>query len=467
MLNGKTVRAAITSLLTEMLEKKLIAKQKEVEALITKGVSESNPKFQRVMQSLTEMEDSYQYDKWLKNAAYSMTKSATLATHISKGIHSMSKGDSVLFKDVGDRPDYLAGSHNIVSDVLDISGSAASLPIYNFINLEVEGSTIKQLIESNDPAIIHALSDDHDTALELLEQFQGFLAKQVDTPVTSELNKQLLFPKNGDSFDIESIDDLEYETVVPLFASVFCHEVRNNINGISYSEEYREAKKNRFSKDEDDAVPQEYKTINNLAAIKLGGSKPANISKVVVMSAGEMVLLPNKPPLVKKPAEFLIPKSISSVFRSQKINRMLQGSISKLARASIKYDQRAIFKTKNNRLEAMKALITEIFDFALLLQKNEAGWLVDHDLPAYEKYWLDPMGTPVDGKDEHKVMVSSSVLKAEMISMIALYINDSLAAVAGEKAHIFNADNFNEIRKEVEAMAKKFQRNNLEIFYEY
>lgn len=467
MLNGKTVRAAITSLLAEMLEKKLIAKQKEVEALLTKGVSESSPKFQSALQSLTEIEASYEYDNWLRSAANSMTKSATLATHISKGVHSMSKGDSVLFKDMGDRPDYLAGSHNIVSDVLDISGSAASLPIYNFINLEVEGVTIKHLIESNDPAIIQALSDDHDTALDLFDKFQGFLVKQVDKPVTSELNKQLLFPKNGDSFEIESVDDLEYETVVPLYASVFCHEVRNSINGIIFSEEYREAIKNRFNKDDDDTPPQEYKTIRNLAAIKLGGSKPANISKVVVMSAGEMLLLSNKPPPVKKAAEFMIPKSISSVFRSRKINRMLQGGISKLARASIKYDQRAIFKTKNNRLIAMKGLIAEIFDLALLLQKNEAGWLADHELPDYEKYWLDPMGASVEGMDESQIMVSASALKTQMISMIALYINDSLALVAGEKAHIFNADNFNEIRKEVEALSKKYQRNNLEIFYEH
>ena len=467
MVNTQMIRASINDLLSQMLEKKLDAKKKELESLISKGVSLIDPKVVRVEQALAEMEDSYQYDNWLNHAAYNMTKGVTLATHISKGVHSMSRGDSVLFKNTADRPSHIAGSHNIVSDVIDISGSAASLPIYNFINLEVGGTTIKQLIEESDPDVISALSDDKAIGLSLLEAFQAFLSRQVVQPFTSELNKQLLFPKNADSFDIDSVDDLEYETVVPLYASVLLHEVRNKVNHINYCDEHKEAIKNRFSKTDDEVAHMPYQTIRDLAKIKLGGSKPANISKVVVMSAGEMILLPNNPPPMDKISAYWIPKYIDSIFESTKIQAMLRKGLANLAYASIAYDKRAIYKTKNNKRAALKRVIKEIFNIALILQKNQAGWLSNHSVRDHEKYWLDPKYGLQAGMESYELKRQESQWKAKAILAIASHINNSLEAIGGDHASLFNADNFNDIRKEVEAMAKKFKRDDLEVFHEH
>lgn len=466
MVNKVMIRKSINDLLSQMLEKKLIAKQKEIDGILAKGLSGTNLKLERALQSLTEMEDSYQYDKWLSYAAYNMTKSATLATHISKGVHSMSRGDSVLFTDKGDRPNYIAGSHNIKTDLLDISGSAASLPIYNFINLEIDDTTIKQLIEQSDPAMIAALSDDEETALELLRAFQDFLGKQVEQPLTSDLNKQLLFPKNADSFEIDAVDELEYEAIVPLYASVLLHEVRNKINHINYSDEHKEAIKNRFASDADELEHAPYKTVKNLATIKLGGSKPANISKVVVMSAGEMILLPNNPPPMNKISAYWIPKYIHSIFDSTKIEAMLSKNINRLARASIAYDKRAIYKTKNDKRAALELVIKDVFDIALTLQKNKAGWLIDHALFEHEQYWLDPMRGTLAGMEDYEQARQRSHWRAKTVLMIANRINNSLEAVGGEHAAIFNADNFNDIRKAVDAMAKQFKHNKSEVFHD-
>lgn len=474
MASKETIRNAINSLLSQMMEKKLIAKQKELDALLAKGLSDTNPKVEAVLKSLSEVEDSYQYDKWLQHAAYNMTKSATLATHISKGVHSMSKGDSVLFKAPDDRPRHVAGSHNIISDVIDISGSAAALPIYNFINLEVGDVTIKQLIEQSDPAIISALSDNEDTAYGLFDKFHTFLNKEVDQPLTSEINKQLLFPKNGDSFDVESLDELEYETVVPLYASVFLHEVRNKINEVRFGDVNKEAIKNRYTQDADEELVQApYKVIKNLATMKLGGSKPANISKVVVMSAGEMLLLPNKPPRARKISAFFIPKYISTIFDSVKIAAMLNTGLANLAYTSIAYDKHAVYKTKNAKRAALERVVTEIFDIALVLQKNKAGWLADHALPDYEKYWLDPIGMGISfiGMDEDEIELAQNQLKTNAVLMIANYVNNSLEVIAAERgiahADIFDTYSFDDIRKEIEAMAKKFKRHNMEVFHDY
>ena len=467
MANEKTIKDAINSLLSQMMEKKLAAKQKELDVLLTKGLSDTNPKVVAVIKTLGELEDYYQYDNWLQHAAYSMTKSATLATHISKGVHSMSKGDSVLFKDAGDRPKYIAGSHNIVSDVVDISGSAAALPIYNFINLEVDGVTIKQLVEQSDPAMISALSDDKDTAYALLDNLQTFLSKQVEQPLTSEVNKQLLFPKNADSFDIEELDELEYETVVPLYASVFLHEVRNKINDVRFGDEHKEAIKNRFSQDADTLEHTPYKTIKNLATIKLGGSKPANISKVVVMSAGEMVLLPNNPPPMKKINAYLIPKYVSSIFDSVKIAAKLKTGLAHLAYTTIAYDKHPVFKTKNAKRAALERVITEIFDIALILQKNKAGWLANYALNDHEKYWLDPMGLSFNGMSEAEAVRAQANLRSKAILMLANHINTSLEALAGDRGDLFDSYSFNDIRREIEAMASKFKRQNMEVFHDY
>lgn len=467
MVSKEMIRSAITTLLSQMLEKKLIAKQKELDALISKGVSETDPKTERVFKALAELEDNYQYDNWLHHAAHNMTKSATLATHISKGVHSMSKGDSVLFKTTADRPSHIAGSHNIISDVIDISGSAAALPIYNFINLEVGGVTVKQLIEQSDPAVINALSDDKHTASVLLDKFQDFLGRQVERPSTSDINKQLLFPKNADSFEVETIDELEYETVVPLYASVFLHEVRNKINNVRFGEDNKEAIKNRFSQDAAEIEQVPYKTIKNLATIKLGGSKPANISKVVVMSAGEVLLLPNNPPPLTKINAYLIPKYISSIFESVKIASMLKRPLANLAYTSIAYHKRAIYKTKNDKRVALERVITKAFDIALILQKNKAGWLANHSLHDHEKYWLDPMGVVFESTDSELIERQQIKLRSKMVLMLATYINNSLEAMGGEHADIFDSYSFNDIRREIEAQAKKFKRNNLEVFYDY
>lgn len=481
MVSKQTIRAAINTLLLQMLEKKLIIKQKELEGLLAKGLSETNPKVEVVIKALSELQDSYQYDNWLHHAAHNMTKSATLATHISKGVHSMSKGDSVLFKAADDRPNHLAGSHNIISDVLDISGSAAALPIYNFINLEVDGITIKQLIERSDPAIISALSDNKDTALVLLDKFQAFLGRQVEQPLTSDINKQLLFPKNGDSFEAESVDDLEYETVVPLYASVFCHEVRNKINNIRFSDDYRAAIKNRFSQaqaqaqaQEDDVAPAPYKIIRDLAVIKLGGSKPANISKVVVMSAGEVMLLPNNPPPFNKISAFFVPNYISSIFDSVKINAMLRKSLKNLTYAAIAYDKHPVYKTKTNKRIALDRVISDIFTIGLKMKQNKAGWLADHALNTHEKYWLDPMGGLINGMGSDEIADKQNQWKSRTILMLANYINTSLESFALEitndkhaPADIFDADSFNDIRKELEAVAVRLKRNNMEVFHDY
>lgn len=471
MINKEAITEAINKLLSEMLEKKVIAKQKDIDALVSKGAKDTDPKLINAKHALNEIEIGFQYDKWLHHAANNMAKGATLATHISKGVHSMSQGDSLLFIDTDNRPNHIVGSHNVVSDILDVSGSAAALPIYNFINLPVGGTTIKELVESSDPAFVSALSDDYDTALELLAKFQAFLVKKVETPVTSELNKQLLFPINGDSFDIESVADIQYETVVPLYASVLCHEVRSKVNEINYSEEHKEAKVNRYSSKANELTQTPYKFIRNLASIKLGGSKPANISKVVVMSGGENVLFPNLPPDFKDLKGFWLPKSIQSIFQSKRIDNALKLSVKALAKASFRYDKNPNTHTKNSKKIALNEVIVNIFDIAFILQKNEAGWLKEHSLSINEKFWLDPMRGSLEGEHLYIYKYKDGTWKENVVLSISHYINDSLkkasAANGAEGAEIFNVDFFTDIKDQVNKMIKEFKRNNSEVFYEY
>lgn len=146
---------------------------------------------------------------------------------------------------------------------------------------------------------------------------------------------------------------------------------------------------------------------------------------------------------------------------------MLKKPLSNLAYASIAYDKRAIYKTKNNKRAALERVITKVFDIALILQKNEAGWLDSHALSAHEKYWLDPMGETFKGMSVDQIERQQAQLKDKVILMLAGYINNSLEALGGEHADIFDSYSFNDIRKEIESMAKKFKRNNLGVFHDY
>lgn len=476
MAKAEQVRQAIGAFLGDMLEKKTIERQKEIDGLIANGVADDDPKMVSAIQKLEAAELNYEYDNWLKTAANKMVHHVTLATHISKGVHSMSRGDSVLFKNTDNLPAHLAGSHSTPTRILDISGSASALPLYNFINTPVgNDKIIRDLIETRDNGLIQALSTDKAIALSYLKSFKSFLNQVISEPATSNLNKQLLFPINGDELTVENPDDpkakavfdnidaYEYLNIVPLYASVFCHEVKQKVNAIRFSEDNKAAVSQRFSADANDIDQVPYQTIRDLGVLKLGGSKPANISKVVVMSGGETLLLPSLPPTIVRPKDFELSTLTNSLFKSVAFNRLIRHALNALASAYIHYGYQPNYENKRQKRNALYFLLITIFDLSVGLRTREAGWLENHNLSTSQKYWLDPNRGNLTGQEAYKAARAAANWQDDILDDIARYINSELHSMLIRNANEFNEDTFDEWRKEAAVIANKYKLNGSEV----
>lgn len=464
MITEKMVRSSIEGFLSEMLEKRRIERNKEINGLLASGLSNDDPKVLIAIEKLEAVELAYEYDNWLKNAAERMVHHVTLATHISKGVHSMSRGDSVLFCNKDDMPAHLVGSHNTPSATLDISGSAGALPLYNFINTKVaDDVTIKDLIESGDAAFLGALSPLKRISKPYLKAFRAFLNQVIDAPATSNLNKQMLFPINGEDFNTDDIDALEYVNIVPLYASVFCHEIKTKVNAIRFSEVNKGRASNRFSASADELEQEPYQTIRDLAVLKLGGSKPANISKVVVMAGGETLLLPSLPPIVSTVDKFELPIQTNSLFDTAAFNRLTAPAVNAFASAYVNYSYQANHINKNERINALHFLLITIFDLAVELRNRKAGWLINHKLDINEKYWLDPKYGLLEGQSSYHMTRTVTGWEKVVLDRIAAFINTKLHSKLIKNANEFNELTFEEWRKEAQVIANKYKTNGNEV----
>lgn len=464
MITKEMVRSSIEGFLSEMLEKRRVERNKEINGLLSSGLSDQDPMVIIAIEKLEAVELAYEYDNWLQSAAERMVHHVTLATHISKGIHSMSRGDSILFRNTDDMPAHLAGSHNTPSNTLDISGSAGALPLYNFINTKVTADiSIKDLIEVGSDAFLDALAPQKRIAKPYLKAFQDFLNQVVDAPATSNLNKQLLFPINGEDFNTDDIESLEYVNIVPLYASVFCHEIKTKVNAIRFSDVNKERANNRFSADAAELEQEPYQTIRDLGVLKLGGSKPANISKVVVMTGGETLLLPSLPPRVTTNDNFELSTHVNSLFDSVAFNRMTASALNAFASAYVNYSYQPNYAHKNERKIALHFLLITIFDLALDLRKQKAGWLTDHELDINEKYWLDPNYGLLIGQSDYQMTRTVTGWERVVLDRIANFINTKLHTKLIKSANEFGELAFNEWRVEAEAIATKYKTNGYEV----
>lgn len=458
MIDKQLIRESVTAMLTPMHDKKLLEKQKALSDLIKKNAADEA--IEKASAAVNDVSSVYQYDNWLARAANSMSKQVTIATHISKGIHSMSQGDSVRFVNDDARPKYLAGSHNIESDLLDISGSASALPIYNFINLVIaDGITIKNLIESDSEALIEALSDDREIAESHLNAFKSLLTRTVENPVTSEVNKQLMFPLNGDSLEIVDINDFNYENVIPLYPSVLCHETRAKINKIRFAD-----KKTDAAQDEAEVEKDSFLKIKDLASIRLGGTKPWNISKVVTMSAGEALLLPSLPPISKKVDGLVLSKNITSIFNSAAFKYATKNPLNHFIACSIKLESQSNYQNKTDKKNALDLLLVTIFDIAVELRSKKAGWLNDYVININEKFWLDPNRGNLEGQGVYAKKRESTDWQGKVVDAMSHFINDALKEASEQHASSFDANHFNELRKQVLIVANDYKQKSVEVF---
>ena len=95
------------------------------------------------------------------------------------------------------------------------------------------------------------------------------------------VNKQTLWVINA--YEETDIEQLNYINIVPLYPSVLTHEVYQRINHLKFSDDNKAARDNRFKKT---AEQRPYVSLNNLATVQLGGTKPQNVSLLMSKQGG-------------------------------------------------------------------------------------------------------------------------------------------------------------------------------------
>ena len=476
MLKKTVIKAAIQSFLTAQADKTSVKHYKELEKAenalekATNDGKADEAKISSLVTALTDAEKSihavrkrYEIEQWIQTAAENLTKQVSFGTHISKGIHPSSRGDNIISNVLrdGDIPAHIVGTHSIDIDIMDMTGNAAALPIYDFLEYAVdENHKIKDLILSDNAELIQSLSEDEVAAHTYHTLLKELLLRRVESPVTSTLNKQVLFPINSSDFDnYQNIDSLEYVNIIPLLPSVFCRAIHTKVRDIRGDDNFN-AEQTRYHQT-DANKQQSYTTIRDLAVLNVGGAKPQNVSKLVQMQFGNLTLLPSLPPVSQNNKGFFFSKRISSLFISNQLDYLTEEAFNNLyAVVNATHNNAA---TKRKRENAVELIISIIFEVAQELRSREAGWVSDYALNLNEKLWLDPKAVDLEGYDWITSQRTKIGWQDAILTAISLYINNKLKKRFPEIKENFGAVTVSHWRSRAVTIANNYKLKGQEV----
>ena len=452
----KLASGAVKAFLVSLYDKKTDTEQKQLAKAI-----ESNDlnKITELKAALAEAKEKYSVASWIPDEAIRFAKQLKFGTHISKGVHPMSRGDNISFSKKSDIPIAFVGTHSIESDYIDANRSAAALPLAAFFDFEVDETIkIRDLILVENINFIASLADDQKLAKTYQQAFKAAIQNVITEPVTDELNKQMLWVTNA--YQDGRIEELDYINIIPLYPSVLTHEVYQRINHLKFSEDNKTARDNRFKKT---AEQQPYVTLNNLATLQLGGTKPQNVSLLMSKQGGRNYLLPSLPPIIKHERSFKLSKFANSIFGTA-MEYNARESIQSIFK-SIK-DTRNIVDVRDARKSAIDEVLYQIFAAAEDMRTNmPAGWSKDYELDRVEKLWLDPKRADLEGEEEFKAeREQNDAWHNQIVHIFARWLNTLMQAEFKEIASDFGDAEHLDWEREIEDMKKRYGRAGKGVF---
>lgn len=393
------IKIAIETFLNAQYEKK-------AEPLLKKREkTQDSEELTEIEASLRKYREKYTVDTWLSEDAVKYTRELKFGTHLSKGIHPDSRGDNVNFRITEQAlPEDLCGSQCVpeAEYELDANGNAAALPLAGFMTTEVmQGISLRDLLIANDPALKGGFGSDPVRSDHYQELFREALLAEVTSSQTDARNKQLLWPNSA-----AAIAEDNYTCLIPLHPAALSHHIYRKIKEIKSGEKSKSARTLRRETRKLDSVAkvhEELATYRNehdaspvaidfgeLAYVKLGGSKPQNISLLNSQQGGRQYLLPALPPTYQKTQKPPLRTSDTSFF-SQALM-----TLCKEPRAQLKAvinARTSTWEIRETRRQALDGFAEQILIIAADLAQTP-GWTDAYPkLSAAEKYWLDPENT--------------------------------------------------------------------------
>ena len=455
-MESQKYRDAVTAALTSLYNKKTETQQKQFAKAIESGDSDKAAELQA---ELSEIHEKYSVAIWIPDAANRMAKQLNFGTHISKGVHPDAKGDNVSFKATTDLPPTIIGTHSIDSKYIDANGNAAALPLAAFFDFKVDDSTtIRDLILSDNADFIAALAGEPALANTYQQTFKQALQNNITDPITHERNKQTLWVTNA--YEAANLAQLDYITVIPLYPSVLTHELYQRINHLKFSDENKTARDNRFKKT---AEQKPYVTLNDLATVQLGGTKPQNVSLLMSKQGGRNYLLPSMPPIIKQERTFKLSKFANSIFGAA-LEYNARDAIHRIFKA-IK-DTRNIVDVREARKRAIDEVLYQVFAVAEDIRTTmPAGWSKDYELNRAQKLWLDPKRADLEGEAAFKAeREQDDAWHRDIVHGFARWLNQLMQVEFKAIAHDFGDAEHIEWEREIEDMKKRYERAGRGVF---
>lgn len=353
--------------------------QSRLQAKLDK-VSDEDPKRQEL---LAQHEPAV----WLEDAARRVQQIQAV-THSLKPIHPDARGTNLYVEPTQMAQLAELGSHALEADFAgDVVGNAAALDVYKLLKLQVGGQSLLSALLAEDAAALQALHDDPAQAKVLRDAFVSLTEPRAGGPSSHGRAKQMYWLTGDDA-----TDDGQYELLAPLYATSLAHAVYGEIQEHRFGDANKAARTARRERKAHDGVFHDYP---GLAAQKMGGTKPQNISQLNSERGGVNYLLSSLPP-AWTPSAVRVPAHAESVF-----DRMF------IARPEVRRTVRALRKflaeadthnkaTRDTRKAYTDALLDELVSFANELQQLvQPGWSKDderfQDLNYMQKLWLDPL----------------------------------------------------------------------------
>lgn len=449
------VKATVLRFLKEQCDKKLEPDLKALEKLDTMKDAE---KIASLQANISAIETKYELENWMPDAANRMAKQLYFGTHISKGIHPDSKGDNLNFDTTTSLPEGIVGSQTLSELPIDANGNAAALPLATFFEAEVEASNgvkLRKLIQSQHSAVEGAFSSNDELSAQYAKSFKTALDNAIEEPTTYERNKQLLWPMHN------AIVDDAYVAVVPLYPSALASQFFQKINNARFSEENKLARENRKKKN---VEQQPYLSIPDIAIVRLGGTKPQNISQLTSKQSGRSYLLSSMPPKYEAKIEYRITKSQTSLFNARLVQCCGLG-LGQLYQVFLIPGVRKNIEVRDSRKEALDLILASIFALVEQIHKTYTpGWSKDYQLSMHEKYWLDPFRVGLEGEEDFAENRLSSDWQASIVDQFSLWVNARLQKRFKNIAKDFGDAEYLEWQREVEDAIKSSLRSGKEIF---
>ena len=394
---GRTFRSAIASFVGKKLQKK---------------PKDENGNFAAAAASECEA--------WLAGAVKNVPK-LYAATHVLKATHPKASGSDMYASALHMAGRDEVGTHSL-GDVLDediIASTAAYLGASSFLRVEAEGRRFMDWIKDGDVDFGAALHTDPSMAQSWMTTLQQ-LAHAAGRPESHSLAKQVYW-LTGEI----ATDDDHYHLLQPLFSSSLAHAVHDELQAARYGEANKLARQALRNATPHDVPCRSYP---DLAARKLGGTKPQNISQLNSERGGMNYLLSSLPPIWKEQPARL--KHLTSVFGdSYELRKAMKPALKALAEL-LKPDPAPIMETRVKREDIEQEIVAQLVIFAKTIhQRFPAGWTQGAELDRSEQLWLDPQRGESD--EAFKVEYEADDWQDKVSERFANWLNAELRKAGG------------------------------------